>query len=161
MFATRVLFFRIGYRILFAESNQNCLSGDKMFFPLNTLLFILVLVCPSIMAKDSKSTFTEADKGRKAVIALHSKFSVSLRGNPSTGYDWQPASIDSSKIVPTTNSTFTPDTTGLVGAAGRCRIEFTAVGLGKSTLKMKYCRSWEPGLPVDSFNIIIVVKKQH
>jgi inhibitor of cysteine peptidase len=72
---------------------------------------------------------------------------VNLMGNPTTGYQWQVASLSSEVLDWTEGPTYQPSTPGRIGSGGIFRFGFKAVRKGRATVKLVYRRSWEEGVP--------------
>ncbi len=67
--------------------------------------------------------------------------SVSLKGNPTTGYTWQYKIQDESIVKPDTESSV-PDS-GLTGAGSTFTWKFKALKPGTTTITFRYYRPWE------------------
>ena len=88
------------------------------------------------------------------------RLEIALRGNPTTGYEWDIASFDRS-ILAEGNHEYVPDTSSsnpLVGAGGTFIFRFTAVASGRTPLTLIYHRSWETVPPLDTFAADVVVQ---
>jgi inhibitor of cysteine peptidase len=84
-------------------------------------------------------------------------FSVKLPGNPTTGYCWKTASIDTAMIYPSGSYEYKASS-DLMGASGLFTLRFKALKTGSSFLKFYYLRIWEKGItPIDSFKVNINV----
>lgn len=76
------------------------------------------------------------------------EFTVTIESNPTTGYRWQLAKPLDEKVVKLVASRYdSPGRNGLVGTGGREAWTFKATGKGKTTIEMKYVRSWEKNQP--------------
>jgi len=74
-------------------------------------------------------------------ISLGDTASVTLRGNPTTGYSWY-YSFSTPGVLAETKNSYTPDS-ALIGAGGTYVWNFRAVQPGTTTVTFKYYRSWE------------------
>jgi putative hemolysin/predicted secreted protein len=88
-------------------------------------------------------TFTEAHKGRTGDIAQGTRFAVQLKGNPTTGFEWN-ATTSSGLVIQ--NSTYQPDKTvrEMVGVGGTQTWVILAKDRGTQKFSAVYRRSWEP-----------------
>ena len=86
---------------------------------------------------------------------------IVLKANPTTGYKWEVASVDSS-ILSKTGTEYRPDVVpkGIVGSGGTSMNRFRAIKIGKTFLKLIYRRPFEKNVPpVKTFEITVVVKR--
>jgi inhibitor of cysteine peptidase len=72
---------------------------------------------------------------------------VSLKGNPTTGYGWQTAKLDGKTIEQSGEPKYTTEAhrPGMVGVGGTFVFQFKAVKVGKTELNLQYARPWEKG----------------
>jgi inhibitor of cysteine peptidase len=104
--------------------------------------------------------FAEGSRQPRVIKArLGQSFTITLKSNRTTGYEWQFAKPLDEGMIQLISSDYLPDKTGLIGAGGKQRWVFKAMKPGKTTLYFKYVRPWEKGnLPEgeESFLIVIV-----
>lgn len=83
---------------------------------------------------------------------------VSLGANPSTGFQWGEAEINSPSIVSEQSHNYVPPQTEgpTAGAPGKDVWVFDSVSPGKATIRMSYSRPWEGG-EKDEWTLIINV----
>ena len=88
------------------------------------------------------------DDGRAVTVPVSGRLSVSLDSNPTTGFGWSIATIDTS-ILENTDLEYVQDPAppGVTGVGGTETWEFTARAVGTSTLRLEYSRSWETEEP--------------
>jgi inhibitor of cysteine peptidase len=90
---------------------------------------------------------TVTDRGKSAKARVGQTVLVSLRGNPTTGFNW---SLDSSSVTgplqPVGEPSFSPDSRNM-GSGGVLTFTLTATKPGKSVLRYVYRRSWEATVP--------------
>ncbi|MHB8910971.1 MAG: protease inhibitor I42 family protein [Syntrophales bacterium] len=89
---------------------------------------------------------TERDSGKRISIAAGETISLTLTGNPTTGYTWEVAEIDRSVLAPDPAPSFAADS-ALTGAGGTFTFRFSALKAGSSAVKLSYRRPWETGVP--------------
>lgn len=83
---------------------------------------------------------------------------VELKGNPTTGYQWQQVGDDPAVLRQAGEPEFTPDSSA-VGSPGKVILRFEAMGPGQMLLKLAYQRSFEPQVPAQqTFEINVTVK---
>jgi inhibitor of cysteine peptidase len=103
-------------------------------------------------------SLTEADAGRSIELRVADKLEVTLPGNPTTGFQWEVGSGDTSIIKPGGESEFKPSSEAL-GSGGKVTIRFEAVAAGQTTLKLIYHRPFEKDTPPDqTFEVTVTVK---
>jgi len=87
---------------------------------------------------------------------------VTLESNPTTGYRWEVADVDTSILEQVGEAVFTSSAkTGspMVGAGGTETFRFRAAKTGQTTLTMVYRRSWETGVaPLKTYTLQIMVR---
>jgi inhibitor of cysteine peptidase len=82
-----------------------------------------------------------SDENGPISMALNTTTSISLRENPTTGYQWNATVSSGLEIV---NDTYSPPETQLEGAGGMRNWVVQAIGLGNQTFTAVYHRPWEP-----------------
>ena len=97
------------------------------------------------------------DNGRTVELRVNDRLEVALGGNPSTGYDWEIASLDSS-ILRQVDNEFKPYY-DRIGSPGDVILRFEAIALGQMVLRLIYHRPWENVPPMETFEATIVVKQ--
>jgi len=98
-------------------------------------------------------------KDNNKTIAMHrgSNFTVTLKGNPTTGYTWKTAPFDSTIISPENKYKYKPSG-NLAGSPGEFIFNFRGINRGVSAVKFYYMREWEKNTaPADSFKVIICI----
>jgi predicted secreted protein len=75
---------------------------------------------------------------------LHQPFQISVKGNPSTGYQWTPQ-FDSQflKLKSKEHARDSSKPKQFVGVPGMTTFTFTPTRTGKTTIKLLYMRPWE------------------
>ena len=123
-----------------------------------SLLGMFFLAGVFLIACGAKETALEAeDAGRQIELAVGEKMQVTLKSNPTTGYQWEVADIDESVLLQL-GAEYDADSPQLTGAGGEEAFTFEAVGTGETALQLIYHRSWEVDAPpVETFSVTIVV----
>ncbi len=101
-----------------------------------------------------------ADDGSTVTMKVGAMFTVTPASDPTTGFEWQLAEMDTT-ILENTDQRYVPDATSLllVGAGGTEVWEFVARSSGTTTLRLEYRREFESEEvdPEDSFEVTVVV----
>lgn len=103
----------------------------------------------------------EKDAGSTVVIQSGETLTISLQGNPSTGYMWEVTHVDEGILAQTGKAEFIPDSEDRRGAGGRVMIRFKAVHTGETTLMLIYHRSFEKNRPpLKTFEVTVSVEEE-
>jgi inhibitor of cysteine peptidase len=115
---------------------------------------LLLLVLPSIVYPIE---LTENDRGRIVSIPLGETISITLAGNPTTGYTWELADVNRGVLDPDPKPTFVPDSS-LTGVGGRYTFRLFALAAGTTVVKLIYHRPWEKEIPpLRNFDLTVAV----
>jgi len=121
------------------------------------VIFLLALTCSLSVGMPLRLSENDADINVEMHIG--DTLEVTLKGNPTTGYMWEVASVDSSILRQVGKTEFKPDTK-LLGAGGKIIMRFKAVGAGRTTLLLVYNRSFEKNIPpCKTYKVIIEVER--
>ena len=85
---------------------------------------------------------------------------IHLRGNPTTGYQWQTAEVKgrSLRLMAEPEYVATPVKPGLVGGGGTFYFKFRALQPGLTTIKLHYRRPWlKDQPPLEVFQCMVEV----
>jgi inhibitor of cysteine peptidase len=100
----------------------------------------------------------EKDSGGSVHMEVGDMLEVSLRGNPSTGYTWQAASVDGDILVQEGEPEFVADRRAR-GSGGALTLRFKAVSVGRTFLKLVHCRAFDKDVPpIHTFGITVWVE---
>ena len=105
----------------------------------------------------SPTRLSEQDAGRTVELHAGDKLEVSLKGNPTTGYQWETAAVDAAILKLVGEPEFNPDS-GALGAGGKVTLRLIAVAAGQTTLQLIYHRPFENVPPIKTFKATVVVK---
>lgn len=104
---------------------------------------------------------TEADNGTVVSASVGSTLTVTLAGNPTTGYEWEVSEVDANVLAPAGEPQYVSDAApeGVVGVGGTYTFTFAAVAPGDTTLSLVYRRPFEPDdtPPVETFVVNVSV----
>ena len=104
---------------------------------------------------------TDADSGKTVKVKVGDSVTISLKGNPTTGYSWRTAKLDGQSIEQSGDPKYTVDAhqSGMVGVGGKFVFSFKATKSGKTQISLEYVRPWEKGKkPVQTFAVTIEVE---
>ena len=105
----------------------------------------------------SERWLTEADAGRTIELRTGDRLSISLGGNPTTGYSWELAAVDKQVLTPLSKPGYAASSQA-VGAGGVFAFEFEAVAAGQTALRLVYRRPWEKRRrPAQTFKVEVTV----
>lgn len=97
------------------------------------------------------------DSGRSVAVSLTETLTLTLTGNPTTGYLWELTALDRDVLATEGEPAFLPDSS-LTGAGGRFTFRFTPRRPGTATVRLVYRRPWEKGVePLQSFDLRVSV----
>jgi len=102
----------------------------------------------------------EADDGKTVEAAVGTRIFVRLRGNPTTGYQWQFAKKPDPALTPLGDAQYAPDRQApvAIGAGGTFTFSFRAVRPGAATVRLVYVRPWEKDKPPEqTFTLAVQV----
>jgi len=117
-----------------------------------TLLLVLLFPCITKALE-----LTEKDGGRSVSVLVGETISITLAGNPTTGYTWELADVDRIVLTPDPEPAFVRDSS-LIGAGGRYTFRVFALKPGTSAVKLVYRRSWEKEVPpLRGFDLTVTV----
>jgi len=95
--------------------------------------------------------YSESDSGETINTKVGKQFTITVRGNATTGYTWQMAKGTDETVVKKVGDVYTAENGGgKVGVGGTHVWTFKAVKVGTTKIKLQYLRAWEkPTLPAN------------
>lgn len=131
-------------------------DGDDNFRPQQSVkraeLARILNRCTSMMSVD------KSYNNKEYKLAVGQNFTLSLPGNPTTGYAWMMDIGDKSLLRLDSEGFLPPSDTRLVGQGGTNWWKFTALKSGITTLKLNYQRPWESVQPAQTFELTVIIK---
>jgi inhibitor of cysteine peptidase len=101
---------------------------------------------------------TEADSGSTVELRVGHRLSISLGGNPTTGYSWQVAAVNERVLAPVGEPDYRAASPA-IGAGGVFTFEFAAASGGRTALRLVYRRPWEKRRrPAQTFAVNVAVE---
>jgi inhibitor of cysteine peptidase len=106
---------------------------------------------PSTTAESS--TTAQPDEGGGEVIttpgpielSVGGRATIQLEANPTTGYQWEPASEPDSSVLRVVSDEYVAADSDVVGSGGTQVMVIEGVAAGSTTLELRYVRPWEDG----------------
>ena len=119
--------------------------------------FILIVVATFILGEctlpQDSLIFYKEDSGKKVNLVVKDEFFISLDANPTTGFTWAVAQIDTSLIKQVGEIDFKAESDCL-GAPGIQTFTFYCLQTGNMVLEMIYHRPWDKeSTPSDTFSL--------
>ncbi len=103
-------------------------------------------------------SITAAEAGKQVALSVGESFSVVLTGNPTTGYQWELASLDTSIVKQVGAAAYEPSGTAM-GSGGQFTFQFKTVAAGQTTLKLIYHRPFEKKTPpLETCEVTLIVR---
>jgi len=124
------------------------------------LVTVLLLVSGPVLFADI--AITGADNGKTLTAKVGELITVSLKGNPTTGYSWTEPQIAGDFVQAAGKVEYKTDKhpNGMVGVGGMFTVKLKAVKSGQAVVTMEYRRPWEKDQPAaQTFKVTIAVAK--
>lgn len=116
-------------------------------------LLMLLTACGSAAVK-----LDEQDNGKSVDLESGKTVSITLEGNPTTGYGWEISEIDPAVAELAGEPDFKSDSKAL-GSGGVYTFTIKAVAPGTTSIKLVYHRSWETDVePEKVYEVTLNVK---
>lgn len=124
------------------------------------LSMALVLLTSACNLNNSQNlSLTEQDAGKTIELRAGDELSVTLKGNPTTGYTWEMDAQQTAGLLQQVGETEFKPEGNAPGSGGQQTLRFKAITPGAMTLRLVYRRPWEQNIePADSFEVKIVIR---
>ena len=99
---------------------------------------------------------TADDGGGSITLSPGDRVTVTLTGNPTTGYGWEVGDLDSAMLV-MVGEEYVPVSQELIGSGGVYTFTFEASGSGETDITLTYLRPWEDVDPLETFTVHVTV----
>lgn len=105
---------------------------------------------------------TEINNNSTVTLKIGQKLNLTLKSNPTTGYSWEYSKKPDKTVLKEISHTYKQDQVKsgkgatIVGAGGKDTWYYEVTGTGKTTMELKYIRSWEPDKAADNYKITII-----
>lgn len=101
----------------------------------------------------------QAGNPRPIAATIGKEFKITLRCNPTTGYQWVLARPPDEKLVKPLGSEYKRLDSKLLGAGGDMVWTFLPLAKGKTQMGLDYIRPWETTQkPAQTTNFVVVIK---
>jgi len=140
-----------------------------------SLLFVLIgVLCVPFLIAGKQTGDAEAQKAavnegqtsgeqvlpvNQLVVEQGNEFSLTLKSNASTGFQWRLAAPLDESILKLVGSEYKASSGRRIGEGGTEVWTFQAVGVGTTSIRLEYLRSWEKGVPPARTAVYSVVVK--
>lgn len=92
--------------------------------------------------------YSESDSGTTIETKAGSRFTISVKGNATTGFTWHMAKGTNGAVIRKVNDVYIAESGGgKSGVGGTHVFTFEAVKAGTTTIKLQYQRTWEKSTP--------------
>jgi inhibitor of cysteine peptidase len=124
-----------------------------------TLMAALIVLAMLLSACSSAALKLDGqDNGQSVEVKSGDKITVTLEGNPTTGYSWELSEYDTAVVQAVGEPDYKSDSK-MMGSGGVYTFTLEALEPGTSTVKFIYHRSWEEGVePIEVFEVTLNVK---
>jgi predicted secreted protein len=140
--------------------------GDRKVIAVVALVGFIIMASMSMATGVAEPLFrlisggvelTEEDNGEVVALVPGQELTITLYGNPTTGYEWRVASLDSSRLRQLGEGEWRPES-GATGSGGPYTFRFEAVGPGQSTLQL--VNQFPGEEPIETFEVTVMVSRQ-
>lgn len=97
------------------------------------------------------------DNGQSVEVASGEKITITLEGNPTTGYSWEVSEIDAAVAELAGEPDYKSDSK-MLGSGGVYTFTFKTTAPGTTNIKLIYHRSWEDAEPEKVYEVTLNVK---
>lgn len=131
--------------------------------PHSRMFAVILFACAALLAGGCASgatprRLTQADDGQLVELRPGERLEVTLAGNPTTGYLWEVAEVDSAVLRLVGKVSYHQEGAG-IGAGGVFTATLEAVAAGRTDLRLVYQRPFERDQPpAQAFAVRIVVQ---
>jgi inhibitor of cysteine peptidase len=123
--------------------------------------FVVLALLAGLLAGcgSNDTNVTAANNGQPATVHVGGKVVVELDANPSTGFTWDVAALDTKILTQVGQAEFkSASTTPMPGQGGTQTLRFQAIAPGTTTLKLIYHRPFDQTTPpAQTFSVQVTV----
>jgi inhibitor of cysteine peptidase len=121
---------------------------------------VQAIAAPVVPSKKAAKAMqvTDADNGKTVPVAVGKLFNIVLKGNATTGFQWQLDKIDGAGVQQIGKMDYVTDKNPqkMVGVGGTYIYHFKVMKPGETKIHMSYARSWEKDTPpAQKFEVVI------
>jgi inhibitor of cysteine peptidase len=148
---------------------QATMSTTTVFRPVKPATVLIIITVITLVAvaafalaemvntNEAVGVIGPAQAGSTITLAAGEQFTVTLPGNPSTGYSWVVTTINPALLTQIGEPEFSTGS-DLVGAGGTITFRFEATGAGQDAMQLDYLRPWEDVEPIDTYRVTVNVR---
>lgn len=130
------------------------MKTNKMVFIAAFIALLMALAACGAAAVE----LSEQDNGQSVEVASGEKITITVEGNPTTGFSWEVDEIDAAVAELVGEPGYKSDSKAL-GSGGVYTFTFKAINVGTTNIKLIYHRSWEEGVePEKVYEVTLNVK---
>lgn len=118
----------------------------------------IIILSVGLIVLASLCFANEAKQTKPMTVRSGDSFTITLRANMSTGYQWQLTKIDET-MLQLVNSEYKPYATKRLGADGKQLWTFKALKAGETSIAFKYVRPHEKDKPPEREQTIPILIK--
>ena len=129
-----------------------------------TAISVMLVLAILSFAFGESLRLTEADNKRTNSITFGTEIIITLKGNPTTGYEWGVASFSTNKLQQVGGAQYRDAEQSQsgkeprVGVGGRFVFKFKAIESGRADLKLVYRRSWETTAYDKVYSVVLDIR---
>ena len=148
------------------QANMSTTTVHPLAKPATVLIIVAVVAAIAIaaialaeMGTTSEATNVIGPARAESTVSLEEgeQLTITLPGNPSTGYSWVVTTINPALLAQIGEPEFSTGS-DLVGSGGTMTFRFETTGTGQDALQLDYLRPWEDVLPVDTYRVTVNVR---
>lgn len=126
---------------------------------LNLALLLILLACACQKGGSQAIQLTAQDAGKTFDLRTGATLSITLEGNPTTGYLWEVDPQQELTLLEQTGEAEFKADSRAIGTGGKLTLRFKALKAGQTTLRLLYHRPWEESVePAETFEVTLNIK---
>lgn len=126
-------------------------------FLMLSVFFSLIFISNPGYAIADEIQLDEKSNGQIAIMYPGDYFTIALRKNPSTGFSWQDVTKQDPVITTLLAQEYQPDKPELLGTGGTEYWRYKTQGVGNTSIRLVYLRSWESREPALEYSVSVKV----
>lgn len=120
------------------------------------VVLVMIIGTALVLSRDKVVEVGESDNNQTVSLVKGDRLLVSLPSNPSTGYSWYYTSEPVAEVLQETRQWYEAKS-DLIGGGGVYHWEYTAAGIGSTSISLAYSRPWENGQPLKTYTLNVKV----
>jgi inhibitor of cysteine peptidase len=122
----------------------------KKILIISLIIIVMILIIFGLVKGGcfGPKNYSESDSGTTIEAKAGQQFTISLKGNATTGFTWQMAKGTNSAVVTKVKDVYTAENSGGMSGVGGTHVwTFKAIKAGTTKIKLLYQRTWEKSTP--------------